>query len=664
LAAKNKIVVCPGDEGLDMRERFSIWRAILVGSILCCVIPVMEHVSLDIVHASTMAIDFMPVAAIFLFFVLVLLCNTLVRALNRRWALTRPELLVVYTMLIVCCSITSMGLGAQILPIMSAPFQFATAENRWAETILPHVPRWLTPDPEAASGFFVGLDKGGCILLRIPWGAWIRPLAGWLAFIIPAYFVMIAVMVILRKQWVEREHLIFPLTVLPAAMSESPEGKRLIGPFFRNPVMWIGFGLVFLVTSTNALHSYWDFFPTVNLVQNLKILRNTTTMQFRLSFPVLGFAFLINTDLAFSLWFFNLVFQYVGGMFKMIGLRLDENLGGYGSSSTPIFAYLGMGSMAAFVLGGLYNSREHLKGVLARALGRETGTDDSDEILSYRTAVWGIVVSVAIMWAWLSLVGLNPFIVPLYLFLAYILFLGLTRVVSEGGLPTIVAAMIAPTVVMSMLGVKAIGAAGLMALSLMYVWSADIRIFPMAECAQGLKLVEQCPNRRRRGIFWAMVVALVISFVVSIFVSLALAYKYGGITLRQWFFVHGPKVPFRMMAEKLQSPSPLSIPGYLLMGLGALVTVALAVLRASFSWFGLHPIGFAVGSVWLMNRLWFSVFLAWLIKALVLRYGGPLVYKKVVPFFLGLVLGQYTAAAFWFVVDLCTGKTGNVVFWI
>jgi hypothetical protein len=203
-----------------------------------------------------------------------------------------------------------------------------------------------------------------------------------------------------------------------------------------------------------------------------------------------------------------------------------------------------------------------------------------------------------------------------------------------------------------------------MALGLMYVWSADIRIFPMAECAQGLKLCERCPPRGRRGIFWAMVVALVISFAVSIYVSLRLAHEYGGITLNSWFFAGGPKAPFRLMAEKLQNPSPPSAPGYLLMGAGAAVTVALAALRASFPWFTLHPIGFAVGSVWLMNQLWFSIFLAWLCKSLILRYGGPAVYRKIVPFFLGLVLGQYTAAAFWFVVDLCTGKTGNQVFWI
>lgn len=642
-----------------MPERFSIWRCFLVGSILCCLIPVMAHLSIDIVHASYLAIDFMPVAAIFLFFVLVFLGNTLLRAASRNAALTRPELLVVYAMLIVCASITTMGLGAQLLPIMGAPAHFASPENRWSELILPYLPKWLTPDAEAVRGFFMGLRQGE----SIPWGAWIRPLLGWLIFLIPAYFVMIAIVVILRKQWVHREHLIFPLTVLPVAMSEPPEGNRILSPFFRNRGMWIGFLIVFLLTSANALHSYWDFVPTVQLFDDVKIFRNTTTLIIRLSFPVLAFTFLISTNLSFSLWFFNLVFLCISGVFNMAGVRLDENLGIYGTPNR-IFAYIGMGALIAFVLAGLYNGREHLKGVFAKALGRRGGTDDSDEIMSYKTAVWGMVASVAVMWVWLSIVGLHPGIVPLYLVLAYIVFLGLTRIVSEGGLPTIVAAMIAPSVLTSMLGVNLIGASGMMALALMYVWCADVRIFPMAECAQGLKLAETCQPAKRRGILWAIVTALVISFVVSMIVSLVLSYKYGGITLNSWFFSGGPSAPFKLMADKMANPSPPSMPGYFLMAAGAAVTVALVFLRAVFPWFALHPIGFAVGGVWLTNQLWFSIFLAWLFKTLILRYGGPMVYKKVVPFFLGLVLGQYTAAAFWFVVDLCTGQTNNMVFWI
>ncbi len=641
-------------------ERFSIRRAILTGSVLCILLPVMAHLSVNLVHASSLASDFMPVGAIFLFFVLVLAVNTLARAIRPRWAMTRAELLVVYIMLIMGAAVTTMGLVMQLLPLIGAPFQYATPENRWAEWVLPHLPSWLVPDAEAGRGFYVGLAAGE----SIPWMAWVKPLAGWLIFLVPALFVMIALMVVMRKQWVEKEHLIFPLTALPIAMCEPAEEGRAVGPFFRNRGMWIGFAIALTVTSSVALHNYWDFIPAIELLTRLQVFRKTTQLVVALSFPVLGFAFLINKDLSFSLWFFNLLFLCVTGLCNMTGVRLDENLGAYGSAHWPILAYVGGGAFLAFVVAGLFNARAHLWGVVAKAFGRPGGEDDSAEIMSYRSAVCGIIISLAIMWGWLTVVGLKPWISPLYLLAAYILFLGLTRVVSEGGLPTIVAPIIAPTLVMSMIGVKALGAAGMLAFALMYVWSADIRVFTMAECAQGLKLAENCPKRSRRGILSAMAVALIISFAVSVGVALWVGYRYGGTGLNEWFFVQGPKVPFNFMVQKLQDPTGPSVPGYLLMGAGALVTVGLSVMRASFPGFILHPIGFAVGGVWLMNRLWFSVFLAWLIKSLVLRYGGARVYRKVVPFFLGLVLGTYTAAGLWFVVDLITGQTGNKVFWL
>ena len=40
-------------------------------------------------------------------------------------------------------------------------------------------------------------------------------------------------MVILRKQWIERERLIFPLAQLPLEMTKKS--------FFKNKLMWLGF---------------------------------------------------------------------------------------------------------------------------------------------------------------------------------------------------------------------------------------------------------------------------------------------------------------------------------------------------------------------------------------------------------------------------------------
>ena len=36
---------------------------------------------------------------------------------------------------------------------------------------------------------------------------------------------------------------------------------------------------------------------------------------------------------------------------------------------------------------------------------------------------------------------------------------------------------------------------------------------------------------------------------------------------------------------------------------------------------------------------WFGMFLAWLFKLLILRYGGIVLYRRMLPLFIGLILG-------------------------
>ena len=59
-----------------------------------------------------------------------------------------------------------------------------------------------------------------------------------------------------------------------------------------------------------------------------------------------------------------------------------------------------------------------------------------------------------------------------------------------------------------------------------------------------------------------------------------------------------------------------------------------------------------------MYRAWFSIFLARLFKSVILRYGGAGVYRKSIPFFLGLVLGIFTTAGFWLIISALTKTPG------
>ena len=51
----------------------------------------------------------------------------------------------------------------------------------------------------------------------------------------------------------------------------------------------------------------------------MPILRNTVSLIFRLSFPMVGFAYLINLDIAFSLWFFNTIAKLIRGGWEFWG---------------------------------------------------------------------------------------------------------------------------------------------------------------------------------------------------------------------------------------------------------------------------------------------------------------------------------------------------------
>jgi len=59
--------------------------------------------------------------------------------------------------------------------------------------------------------------------------------------------------------------------------------------------------------------------------------------------------------------------------------------------------------------------------------------------------------------------------------------------------------------------------------------------------------------------------------------------------------------------------------------------------------------------------MWFSVFVAFLLKSIVLKYGGPQLYRRAVPFFLGMILGEIVPAGIWLVIDAFTGMNGNIL---
>ena len=226
-----------------------------------------------------------------------------------------------------------------------------------------------------------------------------------------------------------------------------------------------------------------------------------------------------------------------------------------------------------------------------------------------------------------------------------------------------VASTISSSFVISSIGTAPLGPAGLTAMSLTYIWAADLRTFVMASAANSLKIIEG-ESRSKRPLFWAMMLSIVIAIVSSVWVLLKLAYSYGGLNCNDWFFGGGAKAPFNFFVSKIMNPSEPNWLGWYIKAGGAAGMMFLMFMRSRFLWWPFHPIGFAIGPVWIMDHIWFTIFLAWLIKTIVVKYGGLKLFQKLRPLFLGLILGQFTCNGVWVLIDAIVGGRGNRIFWI
>jgi hypothetical protein len=494
----------------------------------------------------------------------------------------------------------------------------------------------------------------------IPYAAWVEPLIWWGVFLMALYMCMVSVAVILRRQWMEHERLPYPLTQVPLAMVEGEREAGLVNGFFKSRGMWAGCAIPMVIGTMRAVHFYDPTFPYPDL--------NTSTSLFGLldlpivlHFSLIGFSYLINTQVAAGIWLFYLVARVEKEILQTVGMESTQTIT-YGVSDVPSMAYQGVGALLAMVLLGLWVGREHLKSVVLKALGRAPHVDDSDEIMSYRSAVIGVAGGMMVMTGWLWLMGTKFWVSLVFVVLALLIFVGITRILAEAGLAAVRAPMIAPDLTMMGLGSQLVGTSGALNLSLAYLWSADLRVFVMAMCANGLKLIEAMDIRSRRLVFRGIVLAILLGAVGSCWTVLHLAYEHGGINMNDWFFKESPAAVYNLALRNIVEPTQVDWQGLGFFFGGGLAMGVLTWARQRWLWWPVHPIGFPIGGNFMMDRVWSNVFIAWAVKSLVLRFGGAAAYRHSQRFFLGLIAGEALCNGVWLVIDYCTGAVGNQVF--
>jgi hypothetical protein len=216
------------------------------------------------------------------------------------------------------------------------------------------------------------------------------------------FFAIFCVSVLLRRQWLDYDRLTFPLTHPPLEMTEGVDEPRTIFAWLlRQRLIWLGALIPFVVHSVNGLHFYFPAVPEIRL--SFPLNQYLTSYLFSqigpfiaiVHFSVIGVAFLLPSDLAFSLWFFFFVFMGQSVLLTYWGWQLP-NFPGY---ATPAHAGLQMlGAFFAIVTHLILVGRKHWRQVI-------TNETPSDEPISYRTALLGFLLCIGFATLWCSVAG-------------------------------------------------------------------------------------------------------------------------------------------------------------------------------------------------------------------------------------------------------------------
>jgi hypothetical protein len=627
------------------------WRALGIGLVLVVFSAVFGPYAHYILRDVLWFCSYLPIGLVFLFMVVVAGLNVVLKLIRRRWGLSPRELLLIYIMIMVGGQPVSYGMTSYLLSIISAPYYFATPENQWAELFHKYIPNWICPqDRQAVTWFYQGLPPGE----SIPWQAWVVPLAWWLPLIAAVMVASFAVVAIMRRQWVENERLLFPLNEVPLRMvagarEAGADGGGPLPAFMRSRVFWAGFAIPFFIVCWNVL-TY--FYPTLHAIRFEKRLyfANFPPVTLIISPVVIGLTYFVNLDVSFSIWFFWALGMVQQAVFNKVGFTVGTP--DVYDSTNAAMAWQGFGAFTVMVLVSLWVARGHLGDVFRKAFRSAPEVDDSRELLSYRTAVWALLLSVGYVAAWMFRSGMSPLVVVMFLFAALILYIGVTRCVIEGGLVFVRGPTIPQTFVIRTLGNRVIfDRVTMTSLAFSYAWLCDMIFEFMPLAANGAHLAS---TRRlgRRAVVLAAALAMGVGIAVSVLYTIYLGYRHGAFNWSEWAFSGGgAQTPFDNLVSKLQNPFPPDAKRIALLGVGALAAALIIAARHRLAGFPFHPLGFAVASVIQVTWVVLSIFLAWLIKTIIIRFGGLRLFQQAKPFFLGLVLGHLTGAGLVGILD-------------
>ena len=621
------------------RARSVTPRALLLGMALMPVnaywVIMMENIRYS-AHPTTISLFFNCV------FILVVLTglNGLIARVRPRWAFAQGELLLVYAMLCIGSCMAGHDFIQLLVPNLTWPLAQSNTSNNYLPLFGRYLPHWaMVPGIDKHSSYYLGhghFEQGDAL------HAWLPAILIWTGFVVVLLWTMQCVNVLIRKQWTDNERLTYPLTKIPLEITDAqPFGRgRSSLPLTKSRLFWIGFSVAAAIDGMNSLNYYYPGVPSV-LASNVTDLGQSfaakpwnavgwTPLTY---YPfMVGLGLLMPLDFLFSSWFFYIFWKLQAVVVVANAWDADPRM--------PYANYQAFGAYLLFFVGTLWISRHYFGHVVARALGRDSEVDDADEPMRYRWAFVGLAGGLAGLVAFSMALGLSWWLAVLFFLIYLALALAITRMRAELGTPVHDLHFTGPDWALTdVLGTQGMAPGGLAAFSLFFWFNRAYRCHPMPFQLEAFKMAEQTGAKRSgagnemRGWFWALLLAGGFGMLCAFWALLHNDYLYG----IKWYDTSG----WDRYAGWLKAPKPPNTSAALAIVGGFLFAAFLQAMRVRFFWWPFHPLAYAVSGSWEMNLLWLPLFIAWLTKVLLLRYGGMRTYSGALPFFYGLILGQF-----------------------
>jgi len=641
------------------------------------IVPVIDLQTLN----TKLGAGHLPVGAVAALLFLLCVVNPLLKLVSRRAAFSRNEVLVIYITSLFSTLVPGMGSESFYVAHFIGSFYYSTRENAWLSFLEPYLKPWFTPALDASGHYGAQqnlalsqwyLGNNGAQMF---WGVWIVPVAAWGALVFASYIMLGCLSVMLRAQWGEREALAYPLLRLPQELlaDVDADNRPLIRRFFSDRLMWIGLAGAFAIQFVNGLHVYFADVPQVSLSLPLGSFFteppwNQMAPMALIVWPIFAaITFLLTSEMSFSLWacLWLIQLQYIAAYYLGFPYGLmTPALGHSGDGVARTFTgFQQVGGYLAYAGILMWTARGHLGFVARRAFGRaRPSASERDEPMSYPLAFWGFVLSFAFMVAWSCAAGMRLDIAAALWGLYVVTCIVLSRAVIEGGVMFINQGWVPLGAMAQLMGSgpgQWLNPASIVPGAFLQVsFFQDMRGFIMPSFLHGFKLAHDRKIAARR--LCALIFGVTfISLVVGLWAKVRMGYIAGGLTLHPWFSIVAAQYPAKNAGTLLGGEAGAGAGNWFWLGIGGAAVMLMVLARSRLSWFPLHPIGYLLALTAPTQRAWFSFFLGWLLKTLIVKFGGHDAYRKVIPVALGVILGECLSFIFWLLIDFWQGRSGH-----